>query len=242
VPPSGSTDSFRVLAVGGTELFGQDVPLEGTFSKRLESLLNAAALFSSTGTHHVINGGLWGLSLANQWTALEGLNSLVKPDLVVWVAGEGPVRRPSLDRLQELRSLPPQLHALTAQSRLVALAEMVYLYTAPPEDGPVADLSGRVNRWMDGNPGSFLAVLRLDRNDHLADLKPRNNLLVFEVDKTLGLDLSWKGLTPRGHERLASTAFAILQKYKDRIRPPAVQAPPPEPPKPLRPRKKGRRA
>ena len=72
-------------------------------------------------------------------------------------------------------------------------------------------------------------VLKLGKDDRLSGLVPRENLLVFSVGSTPGLDASRNGLTSGGQEVLARTSFAVLRQYRDRIRRPTASAAPVSP-------------
>jgi CheY-like chemotaxis protein len=244
-PPAPSTDTFNVLVLGGTALFGRDVPAGALFSARLEALLNGSDLFAPPGRHRVMNAALWGLPPAEQWGVGERLAERYKPGLIVWALGDGPTRRPRLDRLQKARAWPAWVADARARSALASLAAMTYLYgPSEPPVPPAADAAA-VDRFLEKSTGTFMVVLKLEKEDRLGAGPGRANLLTFSVEKTPGLDLSAKGLTAGGHETLSRTTFAVLKQYRDRLKTPTAASPPPpaeEKPASLRPAARPRTA
>jgi hypothetical protein len=229
--------AFRVLVLGGGVVFGRDVPLEETFAKRLESYMNSTAA-SPSGGCRVVNGSAWGLSTPEQWAFFEKLSPRLKPDLVVWVTGDGGVRRPLEARWKAFAKWSAWVGACGERSRLAGLLEMLYLYEwGMDKSSSAGKFSERITRFAAGHPETSLVLLTLAKDPALDGLKEGKNVLRFEIDKITGPDLSWKGLTRGGHKRLAAAVYPVLMKnipqLMHRTAPaPAVAAPPSPQPKP----------
>jgi hypothetical protein len=216
-PPTMSTGTFRVLVLGGSVVFGRDVPLEETFAKRLEGFMSSSATFPSGGCR-VVNGAAWGLSTPEQWESFEKLRPRLKPGLVVWVAGDGGVRRPLEARWKASVAWPGWVGVCVERSRLAGLLEMLYLYEGGAAGSPPSGkLSERITRFASGHPETSLVLLTLGKDPELDSVKEGKNLFRFEIDKIAGPDLSWKGLTRGGHKRLAAGVYPVLLKYKDQL-------------------------
>lgn len=77
-PPSGVT---RILCVGDSITFAQNVPLEATFAKRMEERLNARR---DGRVWEVLNGGVSGYNACNEEAFLRDIGFSYHPDIVVW--------------------------------------------------------------------------------------------------------------------------------------------------------------
>lgn len=220
VAPEHSTQTFRTVLLGGTALFGRDVRLEETVSKKLEAFLSAAPVFTSTVTYQVIHAPLWGLSTERQWAGYQALHNQLQPDMVVWVAGDSLARRPLGERLKKAAAWPPWMRLCLERSRAAALLAMGFLYEGPsvPDDG---GLSEKVLQFLDQNPRTPLMIVKLGGLKGLEGLTARPNLMVFGIGKSLDPDTAWTGLSARGHGALAKTLHSLLLKNKDRLRPAA---------------------
>jgi lysophospholipase L1-like esterase len=73
--------TVRVLVVGDSVTFGYGIPIEDTYAKVLERLLNATA--SPSKRYEVLNGGVLGGSLSDYYYFLSQKASLLQPDLVI---------------------------------------------------------------------------------------------------------------------------------------------------------------
>jgi DNA-binding response OmpR family regulator len=232
--PAVSTGTFRVLVLGGSVVFGRDVALEETFAKRLEGLMGPAVM----GGCRVVNGAVWGLSTSEQWALFEMVRTRLKPDLVVWVAGDGMALRPLKARWEMVAAWPRWAGVCVEKSRLAGLLETLFLYEGGAEESsPDNKLKDRISQFAEAHPETSLVLLTLGKDPSLDGLTEKKNLLRYEIDKIMGPDLSREGLTRGGHKRLATGVYPLLMKNIDSlmrrsVSPPApalLQAPPSQP-------------
>lgn len=84
--PAGKAGAFRILGLGDSFAFGWGVPLEATFFKRLEGLLNG----SRPGVvHEVINAGIPGFGTYEALHLMTSVGPDYQPDLVLLAFYEG---------------------------------------------------------------------------------------------------------------------------------------------------------
>ncbi len=206
-----SANSFDILVLGGTSVFGQDMPASETVSKRLESLLRGSNLFGSQ--KKVIHGALWGHSLHEQLAFYENKGSALKPDLVVWVMGDTKTRAMVPGRLKAMSQWPSFVHRLSQKSRALGLMTLVYLYGLTPMQDPISgSLMNQFQSYIKNHKDAYFLILLLDKRFQLKGLKKDKNIRVFVVGDKLNNDLSWKGLGKDGHARLSKIIFSILNK------------------------------
>jgi hypothetical protein len=103
------------------------------------------------------------------------------------------------------------------KSRLLSLAGTTVLYGTGATSSTVPRDAGKILTFVDAHPETAFLFLSLNPEDPSGLFPDRANLLVFNVGRALGSDMTWKGLTAGGHKNLARVIDAILQKSKDKL-------------------------
>ena len=78
--------TFRILGLGDSFAFGWGVPVEASFFKRLEALLDGS---HSGVTHEVVNAGIPGYGTYEALHLLRSVGRRYEPDLVILAFYEG---------------------------------------------------------------------------------------------------------------------------------------------------------
>ncbi len=115
IPLTKGPDEFRILVTGDSNAFGQGVPVESTWPRRMEALLQER---HPDRRITVINQSMPGYSLAQSWYLYQEIGSRYHPDLLV-VGSHGWTARPeSADLRRYLAEIPPlrSLHVLLYRS------------------------------------------------------------------------------------------------------------------------------
>lgn len=115
IPLAKSPDEFRILVTGDSNAFGQGVPVERTWPRLMEAMLQEPHPGRRI---TVINQSMPGYSLAQSWYLYQEIGSRYQPDLLI-VGSHGWTARPeSADLRRYLADIPPlrNLHALLYRS------------------------------------------------------------------------------------------------------------------------------
>lgn len=140
IPIEAGTQTFRVLLVGGTGVFGPRSADKDVLARRLENALRPAVTARGMSVE-VINAAHWGFSPEEQWRYAEKEGFKFRPQSVVWVVEPRSAVR-STKGLRFLTAWNAGLAGPLAESRLLrvlglALADRL-------EDPPAAPLEGLI--------------------------------------------------------------------------------------------------
>jgi hypothetical protein len=152
IPLTRSTDTYRLFLLGGSDVFGAGVPFEQTAARVMERLLNERTV-KPYARYEVINGGLWGFSLKDQWAAYKRLAPALEPDALVWVMAEE--RSPAGLWIPE--GVPAEAALILRKSRFLSLMFHRHRVSRRGSDAS-ARLMDAARRETQANGTSFLAV------------------------------------------------------------------------------------
>lgn len=152
-----SEDTYRILVLGGTDVFGEGVSQEEILTSRLQARLQESQLLMGVSRVEVLNGGFWGLTTEEQWSYYEKAVAQLRPDMVIWLWGtEGAVPYNG-ERLRLWSRLPQALKSLSSVSHILRTYRRRYwLGGAQPLPVNYPTLVKRARSFMDENGGILI--------------------------------------------------------------------------------------
>ncbi|MGQ0644014.1 MAG: response regulator [Elusimicrobiota bacterium] len=195
--PSGT---YRLLVLGGTEVFGDGVPQDGTAARLLEAALRdrPPAGYSDA---EVLNGGLWGYSPEDQWAFYVRAEDGFRPDALAWVCRPDGAASFDPGRLKTWLALPSWAAAWTDRSRVLSRMKRAYLKAGDAQDRTVPpDLLPRARAYA------------ASRGTKLHVFVPQSEAETPPGARALDLDAFFDGaaLSAEGHAALARTIFETV--------------------------------
>lgn len=92
-------NTVRIVLLGGSALFGENLPSANTVAGQLAAMLKGE---KGRFDVEVVNGGVWGYSPEEQWTFYESEMAQLKPDAVVWLVEDRLRGFPTSVKLREM--------------------------------------------------------------------------------------------------------------------------------------------
>jgi CheY-like chemotaxis protein len=195
--PSGT---YRLLVLGGTEVFGDGVPQDSTAARLLEAALRDRPPAGYSGAE-VLNGGLWGYSPEEQWAFYVRAEDGFRPDALAWVCRPDGAASFDPGRLKTWLALPSWAVAWTDRSRVLSRLKRAYLRAGDARDRTVRpDLLPRALDYA------------ASRGTKLHVFVPRSEAETPPGAHALGLEAFFDGaaLSAEGHAALARAIFETV--------------------------------
>lgn len=105
-------NTYRVLILGGADVFGEGVSQEEILTARLQARLRQYQQFFGIERFEVLNGGFWGLSTEEQWPFYERTLAQLRPDMVIWLWGTESALPYNGERLKRWTRFPGLIQGL----------------------------------------------------------------------------------------------------------------------------------